>query len=243
MQSTGRFVPSSPALSQNFLAYDEPFAESGIPIKYWGRRSHWIFFNYRSGPRIPLWKKLQKPIKELSVGAERQNIIIFCDPKYPMYCLESLLRLAREKLRPRVKIYTHSSVLEKSSKLENFCQDFQSPIENSKLQIDFIWKSVGLDPIARLPESREIRGEINLARYLNRLIEAKIPGVLTYEKKGALYASKIDSLLDSIHGILHGIEKRRLDVMKNRKNRYILGDQISLADLILQSHELNLNNR
>jgi len=104
---------------------------------------------------------------------------------------------------------------------------------NVDLSLTIIWKTIGLDPIMVLPRMHKILGMVNIARYLNRLIEQVDTNILKYETNGLLYASKIDLYLDKIHCVLHDTDiSRSLKLCK--KLHYIMGKDISINDFILK---------
>ncbi|KAM0725678.1 hypothetical protein ACS0PU_008404 [Formica fusca] len=106
---------------------------------------------------------------------------------------------------------------------------------HANISLILIWKTVGIDPIMVLPGMHRIQGIVNVARYLNRLIELSNANVLKYERNGPLYASKIDTYLDKIHCILHGIANTTISQKIHKKSRYVMGENISIIDFILES--------
>lgn len=156
--------------------------------------------------------------------------------------MESLLRLGRPKLTTSVTIYTHSSITEKYPHLSSFCSEFSNVRDNSDLRIDFIWKTVGLDPLLKAAGVRDLSGEVNIARYINRLVEARSPETLRYESRGPEYANKVDYALDKIHAILHGVDNRKLASLRGSGKRYCL-NELSIVDLILDADRPIFNNR
>lgn len=159
--------------------------------------------------------------------------MIFCDAKYPILWLEDVLKIAKNCLKTSVTIHRHSTN-EKVSQFENFCADFKN-LENevSDLSVNFIWKSVGVDPILKLDGNREIFGQVNIARYMNRLIELINPSLLRYESKGPLYANKIDGALDKIHNSLHNSREKFFSDFAKSKSRFIF-EELSIVDLIVK---------
>jgi len=101
---------------------------------------------------------------------------------------------------------------------------------------------MGLDPLMKLSEMRDITGEINIARYVNRLIETRSPQILRYETNGAAYANKIDSALEKIHAILHGAAKQKLAALRGSYESHFL-DELSLVDIVLGADRPSLNDR
>ncbi|XP_066587999.1 phenylalanine--tRNA ligase alpha subunit [Prorops nasuta] len=165
---------------------------------------------------------------------EQQNLVIFCDPNYPIYSLEPLLQAIKGHFRVILSVYTHSSVKEISKDLTNFCSEFNRKIVNPEIDITLIWKNVGIDPIMKLFDMQNIMGEINVIRYLNRIIEAKNPTLLIYESNGVKYANQIDMYLEIIHCILHGNKRETFDEI-NIKTNNILDRNISIVEFMVGS--------
>lgn len=162
----------------------------------------------------------------------KQQLVIFCDPKHPIYFLESFLRFISPHFHVSVSTHLHSTVTSLPNELVNFGLLHSSRNANVDISLTLIWKIVGCDPIMILPGMRKILGVVNIARYLNRLVEQIDTNVLKYEANGPLYASKIDFYLDKIHCALHDMDTRSLTIRK--KSRYIMGEDISIIDLILE---------
>lgn len=164
----------------------------------------------------------------------RQGYIIFCDPEHPIYFLEYFLRFIKPYLRISVSTYVHSTVRDLPKKLAGFCSDFSNMNTDKNKHITLIWKTVGIDPIMELPGMRKIAGIVNIARYLNRLVELNGIKVLVYEQNGPSYANNIDSYLDRIHCALHGVGNNILHTVC-KTTPYALGQCISIVDIILES--------
>lgn len=165
---------------------------------------------------------------------EKQKLVIFCDPHYPIFSLEKILYLAKPFLKITVSTYTQSSVVELPVKLRNFCSEFHNADEDALIDIVLIWKIIGVDPIMQSSNMFELKGEVNIARYMNRLIESQNPDILVYESNGPLYANKIDFYLEKIHSLLHKVSNNKLN--KTSKNLpYVLGENMSVVDIVLDS--------
>lgn len=162
----------------------------------------------------------------------KQRLVISCDPNYPIYFVESFLRFIRSYLSGSVSTYVHSTVRHFPRKLAGFCSDFSNANADADIQITLIWKIIGIDPIMELPGAHRISGIVNIARYLNRLVELTGADVLAYERVDPLYANKIDSYLERIHCALHGLDTLR---PISKKTRYAMGPCISIVDIILES--------
>lgn len=161
----------------------------------------------------------------------KQRLIIFCDPNYPIYFLESFIQFVKPYLSVSVSAHVHSTVENFPKKLAGFCSDFSNMSADVDIQIILIWKATGIDPIMELPEAHRISGVINIARYLNRVVELVGDDILIYEKTDPLYANKIDAYLERIDRALHGIDTNVLQ-QTSKKTRYVLGSRISIVDIL-----------
>ncbi|XP_012270059.1 phenylalanine--tRNA ligase alpha subunit isoform X2 [Orussus abietinus] len=163
------------------------------------------------------------------------QLIIFCNPKRPLYSLETLLQLAKKEFTVSVSIHVHSSVEEYPLQLSEFCSNFQTSQVNVEIPIVLIWRADIIDPVMQCSDL-QIFGEVNIARYLNRIIELKNHNLLRYESCGPIYAAQIDSTLEKIHKILHGVTKDTLRCISSKsKSKYVLRDNISVVDIVLNS--------
>lgn len=164
---------------------------------------------------------------------EKQKLIIFCDPKHPIKFIESFCSFIKPYISISVTSHVHSSVQRLPNDLLTFCSKHQDSNENAVIHFTVIWKAIGIDPIMRSSGMHQIMGVVNIARYINRLIENAYPHVLPYESKGVLYANEIDYYLEKIHSILHGNTSN--DIRK--KSRYVMGENICIADILLETLE------
>lgn len=178
-------------------------------------------------------KQMANPSKKLSFL--NQQFVIFCDPDYPIYFIESLLQFVKPYINISVSTYVHSTVTKFPNELDKFCSNFSSMNAHADMSLILIWKTVGCDPIMVLSKMHRIQGMVNIARYLNRLIELSNANVLKYEGNGPLYATRIDSYLDTIDSILHGIKPNTILRKIYEKSRYVMGEDISIVDFILES--------
>jgi len=165
----------------------------------------------------------------------KQKLIIFCDPNHPIYFLEPFLQFISSHLTIGVFIHVHSTVTNFPNKLANFCSNFSNVDTDADISLTLIWKTIGVDPVMVLSQGmHEIWGIINIARYLNRLIESINASILKYERNDPFYATKIDSYLDKIHCTLYS---GNIDILPKvcKKSCYVMGDNISIIDFILES--------
>lgn len=163
----------------------------------------------------------------------KHQFVIFHDPQHPIYFIESFLRFISPYFHVFVSTHIHSTVMNLSNELANFGSLYSSKNTNVDIFLTIIWKTIGFDPIMVLPGMHKIQGVVNIARYLNRLVEQVDPNLLKYEANDPLYASKIDFYLDKIHCYLHNTDTNR-SLTICEKLRYIMGKDISIIDLILE---------
>lgn len=157
---------------------------------------------------------LHAELKELQITSDKpengfQNaddrnleFVILSDPNHPPYSLVILLKLLAGRYRIEVSSHIHSSVAFIPSELQSFLNGpSNSTGTGSCINITFIWKKVGKDPLLiQCPISNgSIAGEVNIARYLNRLLEQKPNPLLVYESKGEIYGGQVDEWLDCIY--------------------------------------------
>ncbi|CAL7938969.1 unnamed protein product [Xylocopa violacea] len=164
---------------------------------------------------------------------EKQKLVVFCDPKYPIKFIEPFFRHIKSYVTVFVATHVHSTMQYFPDDLLDFCSEYRNADQNIDIYLTIIWKEVGIDPIMQLPGMHEIIGQINIARYLNRLLENCYPHVLRYESNGALYANEIDNYLDKMHSLLHGMTWQSI----LKKSRYAMGKDISIVDILLESSE------
>lgn len=166
-----------------------------------------------------------------------QKLIIFCDPKYPIQFFESFLYRTKPYFNVRITTYIHSSLQHFSNSLLTFYSEYKNSNEDVQVDLTIIWKEIGIDPVMKLPGIHNILGEINIARYLNRLVETCYPYLMQYETNGALYANEIDSCLEKIHCILHGNMRGCRVERQHDKERVTSEEGLSIADIILASRK------
>jgi hypothetical protein len=198
---------------------------------------------------------LRAELQELQISSGRtenvfreaveKNIefVIHSDPHYPPYSVIILLKLLAGRYRTEISTHVHSSVSVISSELQSF---FNVPLGNSYtgsyVKVTLIWKKVGKDPLLiQCPISNStVAGEVNIARYLNRLLEQKLTPVLVYESKGEAFAGQVDAWLDCIYrAVIHGSNelcsgmKPSVSAVLNQQEW--LACSMSIADICLWS--------
>lgn len=178
------------------------------------------------------WKMQQRPLEERKF-VKHQQFVIFCDPQHPIYFIESFLQFISPYFHVSVSTHIHSTVANLPDELANFGTLHSSKNANVDISLTIIWKTIGFEPVMMLPGMHKILGVVNIARYLNRLVEQVDTGILKYEANGPLYASKIDFYLDNIHCYLHNRDRDRSPTIC-KKSHYVMGKDISIIDLILE---------
>ncbi|KZC15056.1 PREDICTED: phenylalanine--tRNA ligase alpha subunit [Dufourea novaeangliae] len=161
---------------------------------------------------------------------EKQKLVIFCDPKHPIKFMESLFHIIKPYIKIFIETYVHSTVQDFPQNLLTFCSEYKDKDKDIAMHLTIIWKEIGIDPVMQLPGMQQIMGEVNVARYLNRLIESYNPQLLRYESKGVLYANQIDCYLEKIHSFLHSNSLQSIQ----KKSRYVMGEDITIVDTFLQ---------
>lgn len=178
-------------------------------------------------------------------NTENRNLefVILSDPHHPPYSLVILLKLLAGRYKIEVSSHVHSSVSFIPSELHSFLNGpSNSSGTGSCINITLIWKKVGKDPLLiHCPVSNgTIAGEVNIARYLNRLLEQKPNPVLVYESKGEIYGGQVDVLLDCIYTLVtHGSNEAcsytlpSLDSVLSKQDWLL--HSLSVADICLWS--------
>lgn len=161
-----------------------------------------------------------------------RKLVIFCDPNYPLYFLEKFLSLSKPYIKVSVSVYSHSTVKTVPSDLIDFCSAFRV-VQFPDIEIIVIWKEIGVDPVMSVRTHR-IMGLINVARYLNRILESIAPDVLKYESLDTLHANAVDRYLERIHKSLHSGEA----LQTKKKSRFAVGETATIVDVILDSFNM-----
>ena len=172
------------------------------------------------------------------------DLVIHADPHYPPYSAFVLLKLIAFRYKVNVTTHIHSSV---SNVPENFNLIVNRPINfcstGSKLNLMLIWKKVGKDPIlVQCPISNgNVAGEVNIARYLNRLLEQRPEPFIVYESKGDIHGSQVDTWLDFVYkSVVRGSNKINSSAVNSlanvlNKQEWLAGSSVTIADICLWS--------
>jgi len=171
------------------------------------------------------------------------EFVILSDPLYPPYSVIIILKLLAGRYRTEISTHVHSSVPVISSELQSF---FTVPVDSSDIgsyvKVTLIWKKVGKDPLLiKCPISNgTVAGEVNIARYLNRLLEQRPDPVIVYESKGDVFGIQVDVWLDRIYeAVVHGSDElcsgitSSVSEVLNRQDW--LACSMSIADICLWS--------
>ncbi|XP_011497781.1 PREDICTED: probable phenylalanine--tRNA ligase alpha subunit [Ceratosolen solmsi marchali] len=177
----------------------------------------------------------------------KEDIVMFCDPRYPPYFVKPLLALLKQTFSIRTSVHLHSTLHQSmiSDDLRGFYDDVLGPgdLDNSlpELILVLIW-SIGDDSaVCRLKCSggREIAGQVNVARYLGRLVEQRTPKLLRYESIGALFANDMDALLLKLESTepfdRSSIAELFREERESRRRKHFFGDEMSLIDVFFES--------
>lgn len=178
-------------------------------------------------------------------GPSDKNIefVILSDPNHPPYSLVILLKLLKGRYKIEILSHVHSSVSLVPSELQSFLNGLLNSSSGSRcIKVTLIWKKVGKDPLLiQCPMTNgTIAGEVNISRYLNRLLEQRPNPVLVYESKGEFYAGQVDMWLDSIYkSVTHGSKDIHLDIMPSISAVLVKQDwlvhSVSIADICFWS--------
>lgn len=172
---------------------------------------------------------LQTELQELHISSDKledgfqaaadKNVefVILSDPLHPPYSLVILLKFLIGSYTIEISSHIHSSVSVIPSELQLFFNGLSnSSSANSRIKVTLVWKNMGKDPILiHCPISNgAITGEVNISRYLNRLLEQRPNPLLVYESKGEIYAGQVDTWLDSIYkSVMHGSNVTCSDIL------------------------------
>lgn len=201
-------------------------------------------------------EKLQSRVRSLksqlgvpqtqSVDCGKLNFTIFADPKVPPHSVITLINMLDEKIGVKKTSHFHSSLKGLPDHLKNIFahQKDSKTLDNC---ITVIWKSVGLqlEMIVSPVDNVKVTGEVNVLRYLSRVLEAKCNDFDWYENTSAENSVQIDHWLDKGHAQLQKgstdaqLFLKALDTQLNGR-AYIVGSKLSPADIYLVSVLSNL---
>ncbi|XP_059483542.1 phenylalanine--tRNA ligase alpha subunit [Neocloeon triangulifer] len=200
-------------------------------------------------------EKLQATVKSLQskLGVPQQtsadcgkfDVTIFADPMHPPHSIITLINMLDEKIGVRKSSHCHSSLKLRPDHLKTIF-DHQSSDKPPNNSVTVIWKSVGtnLEMVVSPVANVKVTGEVNVLRYLSRVLEAKSPDFNWYERLPAEQSSQIDYWLDKAHNAMLKSDTQSLlktldQQLINRK--FIIGNDLSPADIFVVSVLSNLN--
>ncbi|XP_025834383.1 probable aminoacyl tRNA synthase complex-interacting multifunctional protein 2 isoform X1 [Agrilus planipennis] len=171
------------------------------------------------------------------------DLIVNANPKNPPYSLLCIQRLWSNIINLKVKTYTHSTI----SKITKEAERLSSELEGFKctesipvISLRLIWKNVGAD-VELLVRHYPIMGEVNVLRYLSRLLQ----GPFNYELSPKCL--EIDSVLDLCYLLLCSKSKgerinllQQLDKKLGKSGWFCDSSSVSIADIAAQSTLKNI---
>nr|CAD7572131.1 unnamed protein product [Timema californicum] len=174
---------------------------------------------------------------------EEIRMVIFANPVHPPYSVLVLLKLLSQSYNVSSTSHLHSSIDKIQPELLQFTNEMNGNGHSINLTVNFIWKNHSSYPVLIVsPISHcEVVGEINVARYLNRLLESRSRRpALVYESDGPVRSGHIDVWLDRLYTLSHGNNKECSEVLKSAsavlaKQEWLTSLSMSVADVCLWS--------
>lgn len=176
------------------------------------------------------------------------DIVVNASPDHPPWSLWPLRRLLSQHMRVLFACHTHSSVGALPANLSFLAAGpDRGPLTESRMSHDLaltlVWKQVdeNCEVMVSPMLQTAIVGEVNLIRYLGRLLSP------SYESGDAVTATEVDYWLSlAHHGVIHGKNKEQQAVLKALnaqlgRTPYVLGSVPGLADIALWSALLQAN--
>uniref|UniRef100_L7M307 Putative aminoacyl trna synthase complex-interacting multifunctional protein 2 n=1 Tax=Rhipicephalus pulchellus TaxID=72859 RepID=L7M307_RHIPC len=188
------------------------------------------------------------PMRVVKRTGSLVDIVVNASPDHPPWSLWPLRRLLSHHMRVLFACHTHSSVGTLPANLSFLAAGPDNgPSSESRISHDLaltlVWKQVDencevmVSPVLQTT----IVGEVNLIRYLGRLLSP------SYESGDAVTATEVDYWLSlAHHGVVHGKNKEQQAVLKALnaqlgRTPYVLGSVPGLADIALWSVLLQAN--
>ena len=191
-----------------------------------------------------------KPTKVINSPLENspfQDFVIQANPDYPPYSVQIFLQALSQVVPIHVSVHVHSSLkTDIDFELKDFLALETKLSKNRglcKYGITVIWKETSKDPTLVVNPANHIEGEVNIIRYLSRLIESldcNFSGIQHSIKYDSLPSSKlalIDEQLDSIHNLVHTAcpNAKKNIIEKYMKSWSDTSEDSSVADIALLS--------
>lgn len=190
----------------------------------------------------------QAPMRVSKRTGSLVDVVVNASPDRPPWSLWPLRRLLSQHLRVLFACHTHSSVGALPTNLSFLAAGpDKGPSAESRMSHDLaltlVWKQVDqncevmVSPVLQAA----IVGEVNLIRYLGRLLSP------SYESGNAVTATEVDYWLSlAHHGIILGKNKEQQAVLKVLnaqlgRTPYVMGSVPGLADIALWSALLQAN--
>lgn len=176
--------------------------------------------------------KIKSPL-----GSGIHDIVINANPSSPPLSLFVLFEMLKQKYKVLATSYIHSTV--KADKklcdiIKNGCQVTRG---DHDIALSVVWKNVERRPELIVSPGKQsvIIGEVNIARYINRLLSP------TFDTADIVMATYSDEWLDVADiSMINGNSKQRTSAVKNlnnrfKKNDWIVGDQFTWVDAVMWS--------
>ena len=180
-----------------------------------------------------------------------KDLVIQASPDFPPYSVHFFLNALSQIFPIYTSVHVHSSL---TKEIPYDLKDFLELQENKPLNgnnrnackygITIIWKAMGKDPVLIVNPKRRVEGEVNIVRYLSRLMEtlsSNISGVkhlIKYDMLSPTKVAQIDEILDSIHQFIHNEcpnqRKVLIDQLLNCKNTSLY-EASSICDVAILS--------
>ncbi|KAH3782582.1 aminoacyl tRNA synthase complex-interacting multifunctional protein 2-like [Dreissena polymorpha] len=166
------------------------------------------------------------------------DMVINADPNAPPLSLFVLFEMLKQRYSVLATSYVHSSVSDVNPRLtEMVVCGSQTARGNHQVALSLVWKKVENGPELMVSPAKQsvITGEVNIARYINRLIS---PG---FDTTDIVKATTADEWLDMADlQLINGNSKQRNATTKSlntklKKSDWVVGDEFSLVDAVLFS--------
>ena len=192
-----------------------------------------------------------------------RDFVIHANPEFPPYSLQ-FFTVALSHIFPIITtVHIHSSLTKAIPyDLKDFLELQETNLTNtnsrcsSKFGITVIWKAMGKDPVLVTNPNTRVQGEVNIIRYLTRVIESlsaniscNIQHTIKYDLLSDQTIAQIDEMLDSIHRFTHNdcSKQRRLQIDQLLGSKTGAHDEascignIALLSICKQEQEKNPN--
>lgn len=166
------------------------------------------------------------------------DLVVSVDPDTVPLSLLVLLSQLSSQYHILTTTYVHSSATTTPDRLRNFLQNgaHTSPRSNFQIALSVVWKKVPNGPRLMVSPTQQthIEGEVNVARYLGRLLQP------AYDGSSIVQATQIDEILDTVQQQLIRGNKERAAVLRTLnawlgKSQFVVGSSLSLADVVVWS--------